>query len=621
MSLFDELTNALLNPSPGERLALLLLGSIGGEESPGGPDDARDEPVAERESTSATAQAASGPSVWSGTWDPPGTQNPGWRYGPLWGLDSFTNAAFTGEPGYVVGLDPDLYADQAQASGNLAAYTGTSDVDYPDAPRKSTPEIDEFRRRFFGDRPLPGPINLDAPPDQVPPPSGHPPPPVTEQDYSSWGSSGSLPRTSPPPAPPGAAPSTPAQPPPTRSLPPLPAPAAPQTTVAPSAGPGTSALPQAPPAAPPTRPAAPLSWGAPLVHIEGVGEVSLLRFAWNRPGISPAPTTPRPAARAPTIQQLPPAPAPPAPEPSSAPQSLWWLVTEKSTFAEQWQRSKLRSNLQDVWQRLQRSGAFDFSRFGEFGSARKGFIANISPVPLPGLEPPRPDDPEAAEWERGEHVANAIQLADALTGFLGPGPGTGAGPLPELVPAPGGTRTIPLPYAPLAPPVLLSTPPSTPPAPPRRPGWSGPVYNHSNTPPVRPPRDVVTPSGGRIRDRGLEGRRPTTDPMRGMQRPHLFEPTDANLKRMLEGRAPVGKDGQKVQLHHRGQYANNRLDEYSPSEHLRELPLHELGRDSEIDHDVWPEQRSRYWVTRARQILRIDESAGTGRTHVGLRPE
>ena len=40
MSLFDEITSALLNPGPGVRIVALLLGA-GGEESLGGPDDAR----------------------------------------------------------------------------------------------------------------------------------------------------------------------------------------------------------------------------------------------------------------------------------------------------------------------------------------------------------------------------------------------------------------------------------------------------------------------------------------------------------------------------------------------------------------------------------------------------
>jgi hypothetical protein len=145
----------------------------------------------------------------------------------------------------------------------------------------------------------------------------------------------------------------------------------------------------------------------------------------------------------------------------------------------------------------------------------------------------------------------------------------------------------------------------SPPGPPPRPGRAGRFYNHSATPPVRPPQDAVAPSGKQVRDRGLEGRRPD-DPRPGMQRPRdrIFPLTDKNLKSMLEGRAPRGTDGKKVQLHHRGQFANYRLDEYTATEHAT-LGLHEPDRDSDIDRKLFDEQRARYWVTRARQLLGI----------------
>jgi hypothetical protein len=63
-----------------------------------------------------------------------------------------------------------------------------------------------------------------------------------------------------------------------------------------------------------------------------------------------------------------------------------------------------------------------------------------------------------------------------------------------------------------------------------------------------------------VRDRGLEGRR-KTDIDRGMLRTHLFKLTDANLKRLLEGRAPRDDTGQPTVLHHRGQHANYKVDE------------------------------------------------------------
>ena len=104
-------------------------------------------------------------------------------------------------------------------------------------------------------------------------------------------------------------------------------------------------------------------------------------------------------------------------------------------------------------------------------------------------------------------------------------------------------------------------------------------------------------------DRGREGRR-SDDPQRGLMRgSDVFERSDANLQRMLDGKPPIGTDGKPVQLHHRGQYKNYRLDEYTDTEHHK-LPLHERDRDSEIDRRAFDGQRKRYWRTRAREILR-----------------
>src|SRR5262249_53811295 len=61
---------------------------------------------------------------------------------------------------------------------------------------------------------------------------------------------------------------------------------------------------------------------------------------------------------------------------------------------------------------------------------------------------------------------------------------------------------------------------------------------------------VDTPSGGQVFDAGKEGRR-LDDPSRGMLRPNIFEWSDSNLQRMLNGQPPVGTDGKKVALHHR----------------------------------------------------------------------
>ena len=526
MSLFDEITSALLNPGPGARIVGLLLGA-GGEESLGGPDDARDESIIERESASAWVQATPDMSFWCGTFGPVDPQDAGWRYGSEWGGSPFTTAAFYGEPGYVVGVDPDLYADQTLASGNILSYTAAPDLSYPDAPSAaSTPEIDDLRRRLFGDPAAPGPLNLNGSPQPVAPPSDDRPTVQGENPYGDFRAE--RPSWTPPatPTPPTAAgPPTPRPVQPAVSLPPLPPPApnppAPSTDSAPAAagGPNPAAPPLAPPPTPlPAPPLPRLAWGPPLVRVDGVGDVSLLRFALTRPGTGPTPTAPAPAPR---VQPSPPAPTyAPSGEPSNAAQSLLLLLTAQSTLGEQWQRSKLRSNLQDVWEQIRRAGA-SLSHFGEFGSARQAFVSSISPVPLPGVQPPPHDDPESAEWERGEKTAGALMVAEALGGFVGPGAGPGprrapelspvpaAGPraLPDLSPAPGATPTIPLPTAPLAPPVLFARPTA------RRtgPGWSGAstttLGHHLFAPPGRLwPRQV---GGSVIQASRAGGRSPT----------------------------------------------------------------------------------------------------------------
>lgn len=125
------------------------------------------------------------------------------------------------------------------------------------------------------------------------------------------------------------------------------------------------------------------------------------------------------------------------------------------------------------------------------------------------------------------------------------------------------------------------------------------VYVHARTTPIRPARLLTTPSGWRVLDRGLEGRR-RDDPPVLMRR--IFAMTDDNVQRMLDGLAPKDAEGNSIHLHHRGQYANYRLDEYTAAEH-RALGLHEPGRVSQIDRYAFAAQRGRHWVTRARAFL------------------
>jgi hypothetical protein len=81
-----------------------------------------------------------------------------------------------------------------------------------------------------------------------------------------------------------------------------------------------------------------------------------------------------------------------------------------------------------------------------------------------------------------------------------------------------------------------------------------------------------------------------------------FPRTDANYRRMLNGRPPIGEDGASINLHHRTRGPMSRLDEYTETAH-RELGLHEPGLDSQIDRKEFDRQRERYWVQRARDLL------------------
>jgi hypothetical protein len=126
-------------------------------------------------------------------------------------------------------------------------------------------------------------------------------------------------------------------------------------------------------------------------------------------------------------------------------------------------------------------------------------------------------------------------------------------------------------------------------------GQQGPPVNLQV---VQQPRGVKGPSGQTITDPGYEGRH-NDDPPPGVQRNRIFPQTDANYRRMLNGRPPIGADGAPINLHHRTYGPMSSLDEYTETEH-RTLGLHEPGRDTEIDRTEFDAQRARYWVTRAR---------------------
>ena len=128
-----------------------------------------------------------------------------------------------------------------------------------------------------------------------------------------------------------------------------------------------------------------------------------------------------------------------------------------------------------------------------------------------------------------------------------------------------------------------------------------------------------TPGGGKVRDSGKPGRQPG-DPMGIRQQYHTmpdgkvvktFEWTDKNIQRMLDGKPPIGADGKRMELHHRGQ-SPHVIDEYTNTLHKEQSrSLHDLGkgrRDYQPGGDPFPGQRERHWRSRARDYL--DRAAG-----------
>lgn len=110
-------------------------------------------------------------------------------------------------------------------------------------------------------------------------------------------------------------------------------------------------------------------------------------------------------------------------------------------------------------------------------------------------------------------------------------------------------------------------------------------------------RVVKAPSlGGKIssfQGKEVVKRNETFDPLRrdGLGR--------TNLEIMQKGGAPIGKDGNPVNLHHQGQKNSGKLIELTASEH-RKVPIEKVP--SEIDraaHDKW---RLKYWKDRVKDF-------------------
>ncbi len=106
-------------------------------------------------------------------------------------------------------------------------------------------------------------------------------------------------------------------------------------------------------------------------------------------------------------------------------------------------------------------------------------------------------------------------------------------------------------------------------------------------------------SGVRIKFQGLEV----------IKRNNTFDPglRDAlgrtNRQRMAQGRAPIGRDGVEVQLHHHQQRAKGPIIEMTATEH-RQLSqeLHRYTRNSEIDRQTFNRWKQDYWRSRTRDF-------------------
>lgn len=77
-----------------------------------------------------------------------------------------------------------------------------------------------------------------------------------------------------------------------------------------------------------------------------------------------------------------------------------------------------------------------------------------------------------------------------------------------------------------------------------------------------------------------------------------------NLERMEQGLAPL-LDGKPLELHHIGQEMDSPLAELTPGEHRSEgnfSTLHEAGKESVINRNVFNAEKEAHWKARAEEI-------------------
>ena len=81
-----------------------------------------------------------------------------------------------------------------------------------------------------------------------------------------------------------------------------------------------------------------------------------------------------------------------------------------------------------------------------------------------------------------------------------------------------------------------------------------------------------------------------------------------NLERMKEGKCPISTDGQKIELHHKGQKMDAPLIELTTKEHRghgNDTILHDKEKESEIDRNKFNTEKSNHWKARAAKIEKM----------------
>lgn len=81
---------------------------------------------------------------------------------------------------------------------------------------------------------------------------------------------------------------------------------------------------------------------------------------------------------------------------------------------------------------------------------------------------------------------------------------------------------------------------------------------------------------------------------------HKLSTGEINFQRMQQGLAPIGNDGNPINLHHMKQQKDGLLVETTLSDHKKynEI-LHRYSRNSEIDRDAFSDYRKLYWKQRS----------------------